>query len=254
MLNRRSLALLSLAALPTLGRAQAKALPTLPLLAAAQLLIGVERIAKLRLERDVLVTRATQESAKERVRMEESARQLLEPSRGLEALSGRRLAQVAATASAAAQFAAAPPDAADQLLSESEALVARLGFVTTALSGVSAQPELAAQLDLFARAGASALRVGKFNLAARGQPAAALRVGATQALGEFSAALQAVGTQSLSAAQQRDLQLAQNQWLLFRAALGNDGLVRDPARLGEVASTTDRMAESLVAMARRAAA
>ena len=81
-----------------------------------------------------------------------------------------------------------------------------------------------------------------------------MRVGATQALGEFSAALQAVGTQSLSAAQQRDLQLVQHQWLLFRAALGNDGLVRDPARLGEVASTTDRMAESLVAMARRAAA
>lgn len=225
------------------------------LLAAAQLMLGVERTAKLRLERGVLPTRAEHEGLKERQRIEAASRQLLDHPKALQALSSRRQSQVAATVQAASDFAAAPPASVAQLLAESEALASRLGFVTTALSGVATQPQQAAQLDLLTRAGASSLRVGKFNLAAAsGRPAAELRVSARQAFAEFSAALQAVGAADLSPVQQRELQLVQHQWLLFSSALNPDGLAKDPQRLGEVASTTDRMAETLGSMARRALA
>jgi hypothetical protein len=250
MLSRRSLLALpgALLALPALSQSEA-----LPLFTAAQLLIGVERLAKLQLERGLLQTRAEQELQKERQRVESAARRLIDNPKWLQGLSARRQSQITAAADAASRFAAALPTSTQQLLGDSESLGVRLGFVTTALSGVSAQPQRAALLDLIARAGASALRVGKLNLAAAAtrQPAE-VRVSAQQALGEFSAALQAVGAQDLSDAQTRELQLIRHQWLLFSASLGSDGLVKDAARLGEIASTTDRMAGSLVEIARRA--
>lgn len=231
-----------------------------PLLAATQLLVGVERVAKLSLERRLLPTRAEQEIRKEGQRVEHAARRLLDSRKALQGLSSRRLEQLASTADAAAQFAAEPPEPAQQLLGESESLAARIGFLTTSLSGIAERPDLASRLDLFARAGASALRVGKFNLAAAlssTKPAQAaaplgLRVSAAQARQECLAALHAVGEQTLLAAQQREMQLIRHQWLLFSAALGSDGLAKDPQRLGEVASTTDRIAQSLLEMARRA--
>jgi hypothetical protein len=61
-----------------------------------------------------------------------------------------------------------------------------------------------------------------------------------------------VGQQDLSHGQRQELQLAQQQWLLFRAALNDGGLVKNPSRLAEVATTTDRIAESLGLMAQQA--
>lgn len=226
-----------------------------PMLAAVQLLVGVERTAKLHLKRRLLNTRAAQESAKERQRIEAASRLLLEQPKALQRLSERRRTQISAAVQAAADFAAAPPDSAGELLRESEALAPRLGFVSTALAGLSTDPARAAQLDLLARAGSSALRIGKFNLAAAaGSPRAELRVSATQALTEFSAALQSVGEQDLQAGQRRELQLVRHQWTLFIAALGSDGLARDAQALADIASTTDRMAETLASMARRGTA
>ena len=51
---------------------------------------------------------------------------------------------------------------------------------------------------------------------------------------------------------QDDLELARNQWVLFRAALDDRGRVKDPRRLPQVATTADRIAQSLLAIAQRA--
>ncbi|MFN4116804.1 MAG: hypothetical protein ACK4F7_09960, partial [Inhella sp.] len=135
-------------------------------------------------------------------------------------------------------------------------LVEAGNYISAALSGLAGNPtqaEQAAQLDLFLRAAASALRVGKLNFAAIALPdQQGLRVGAAQALIEFSSALQAVGQQQLRPAQAQALQLAQQQWLLFRAALTEQGLAKGRERLPEVATTTERIADSLIAMAQRA--
>lgn len=227
-----------------------------PLLAAAQLRLGVERLAKLQLEQALLPQRAAAEMEKERTRLAQALRQLREAReqpRALQGLSSRRQAQLVLVAEEAADFVARPPRAVPQLVSDSEALAARLGFVTTALSGVEANAQRGAQIDLFARAGATALRIGKLNFAVLQEPGRQeLRVGAAQVMQEFGATLEAVGQQTLSAQQAQALQLARHQGLLFRAGLGDDGLLRSRERLAELASTTDRIAESLALMARRA--
>lgn len=248
-LSRRPL-LLSLMALP-LGAQPAE--PS-ALLAAAQLRLGVERLAKLLLERAQLPQRAAVELEKEQLRLAQALRQLRGlPAKALQGLSERRQAQLAQVSAEAAEFIARPPAEAGRLVGDSEALAARLGFLTTALSGIDANPLRAAQIDLLARAGSTVLRVGKLNFAAlQLGPSNELRVGSSQSLVEFASALEALGAQSLSAQQAEELQLARHQWLLFRAVLGNDGLLKDRQRLTDLATTTDRMAESLAAMARRA--
>lgn len=252
MPTRRSLlAALPLAAL--LPTAQARGMEE-PLLQGALLRLGVERLAKLSLEKRVLPERATAEMAKERARVQDSLQRLRDPRLLPAHWSGRRAQQFERAIEAAGEFAARPEGAAAELLSESEALAARLGFLTTALSGELADPAQGALVDLLARAGTTALRVGKLNFAAAaqgGKPNAEVLVAAQQSLGEFRAALQSIAGQGLNARARQELEQAQNQWLMFRAALTEGGLAKDPGRLSEIASTTDRIAESLAQMARR---
>ena len=244
-------ALPALMASPSLALAQSEAVS--PLFAASLVLMGVERVAKLQLERRLLPERSAIESPKAKQRVQAALAQLQDQPKLLAGLSSRRKAQFQAVADEAARFVDAPPELASRVFSDSEALMARLGFITTTLSGLVADPMRGAQVDLLARAGASALRVGKINFAAAQAPKElGLQVSARQALIEFSSALEAVGQQDLSKAQQQDLQLAQNQWLLFRAVLNEGGLVKDASRLTEVATTTDRIAESLSLMAQKA--
>ena len=228
-----------------------------PLLATGLLAVGVERLAKLRLEQPLLPERAAAAQRRAQGQLEEALRQLRGlPVGRLAQLPARRQSQLASALESVEQFAAIASQPATRWVADSEALVARLGFVSTALSGLAGNPtqaEQAAQLDLFLRAAASALRVGKLNFAAIALPdQQGLRVGAAQALIEFSAALQAVGQQQLRPAQAQALQLAQQQWLLFRAALTEQGLAKGRERLPEVATTTERIADSLIAMARQA--
>lgn len=225
-----------------------------PALAAGLLAVGVERLAKLRLEQPLLPERAATAQRRAAAQLDEALRQLrgLPPAR-LAALPARRQAQLASALDAVEQFAAVTSLAPSRWVADSEALVARLGFVSAALSGLAADADQAAQRDLFLRAAASALRVGKLNFAAAATPdQQGLRVSTTQALSEFSSALQAVGQQQLRPAQQQALQLAEQQWLLFRAALTAQGLAKGRDRLPEVATTTERIADSLIAMARQA--
>lgn len=223
------------------------------LLQGALLRLGVERLAKLSLEKRVLAERASNELVKERARVQDALQRLRDPRALPAGWSGRRAAQVERAVEAASEFAnrldAAPAD----LLGESEALAARLGFVTTALSGELADPAQGALIDLLARAGTTALRVGKLNFAAAlaGKANAEIAVSAQQSLGEFRAALQSIAGQSLPARARQELEQAQNQWLLFHAALREGGLAKDPARLPEIATTTDRIAESLAQLAKR---
>jgi hypothetical protein len=253
-LPRRSLlALAALTPFATLAQTEAG---TPPLLAAGRLLVGVERLAKLRLEQGLLPERAPLAQRKALLQLEQALIQLrATPPRFVAALPPRRQSQLQATAAEVELFVAQAADqSVTRLFSDSEALVARLGFVSTALSGVAPDAQRAAQVDLFARAAGSALRVGKINFAAAALPqTSSFRVAAGQALIEFSSALDAVSAQPLSVRQRQDLQLAQQQWLLFRAALGADGLVRARERLADVATTTERIAESLEIMAQRAA-
>lgn len=225
-----------------------------PLLATGLITVGVERLAKLRLEQPLLPERAAAAQRRAQAQLDEALRQLRGlPAARLAQLPVRRQNQLASALEAVEQFAAVASQPATRWVADSEALVARLGFVSAALSGVAAQADQAAQLDLLLRAAASALRVGKLNFAAATLPdQQGLRVGAGQALIEFSAALQAVGQQQLRPAQSQALQLAQQQWLLFRAALTEQGLVKGHERLPEVATTTERIADSLIAMAKQA--
>lgn len=252
MPTRRSL----LAALPFAAlqpTAQARGMEE-PLLQGALLRLGIERLAKLCQEKRVLPERATAELAKERARVQDTLQRLRDPRSLPAGWSGRRAQQFERATEAAADFVArldAPPA---ELLSESEALAARLGFITTALSGELADPAQGALVDLFARAGTTALRVGKLNFAAAaqgGKPNAEVLVAAQQSLGEFRAALQSIAGQSLNARARQDLEQALNQWLMFRAALNEGGLAKEAGRLAEVATTTDRIAEALAQMARR---
>ncbi len=222
-----------------------------PLLAAAQLRMGLERLVKLELEARVLPTgRAQQESERERQRLEAALRTLADSSR----LSARRASQVQRAADDAQALMGSLKQAAPSLLSESEAVAVRLGFVTTALSGDVSDPARGALVDLLARAASTALRVGKLNFAAAALGPSAggdVTVAALQSLTEFRSALQAVAQTSLNPRAQADFGLAQNQWLLFQASLGANGLAKSPERLSDVATTTDRMAEALGSLARR---
>lgn len=249
--RRRSVLLLS-AVLPAwpLGL-RAEPAPDL-LMQAVWVRLGVERVVKLELERRVLaLPRSLTEAAKERQRLTRALDALAQPQK---ALSGRREAQVQRAVGDASellgQVAAVATPAA--LVGQSEALAARLGQVMATLAGLASDGERAAQVDLLARAAAFALRLGKLNFAAAaGGASADVSVSAQQTLGEFRAALQAVGAQRLDERARQDLQLAQNQWLLLSNALGPSGLAKSSERLVEVATTTDRIAESMGALARR---
>jgi len=237
-----------LAACPLLGHAQAA--PDL-LLQAVLLRAGLERLVKLELEHRVLKQdRAVLAADKERQRLNRALEALSGPIKGL---SGRREAQVQRAVLDAGDLLANLGQPVAALLGASEALAARLGFVTTTLSGVAADPDRATLVDLLARASTTALRLGKFNFAAVGPGAAQadVTVSAQQSLGEFRAALGSVAGQRLDERGRADLQLAQNQWLLLSNVLGPTGLAKSPERLAEVATTTDRIAESMLALARR---
>ena len=225
------------------------------LLVAAQLRLGVERLVKLELERRALpsLTRALQETERERPRVGAALQSLR---RAWPQLNERRQAQVQRATDEAADLVADLRRPPGTLLGDSEAVAVRLGFVTTTLSGLAADPERAALVDLLARAGTTALRVGKLNFAAAvegGRASASVAVAAQQSLIEFESALQSLGRQRLGERGTQSLELAQHQWLLFRAALGPSGLVKAPDRLPEVATTTDRIAESLQRLAQQLA-
>lgn len=246
--RRHLLALLT--AGPLLAHAQAA--PDL-LLQAVLLRAGLERLVKLELEHRVLKqNRALLAADKERQRLNRALEALSAPIKGL---GGRREAQVQRAVLDAGELMANLAQPLPGLLAASEALAARLGFVTTTLSGLAADPERATLVDLLARASATALRLGKFNFAAVGAGAGAasadVAVSAQQSLGEFRAALAGVAGQRLDERGRAELQLAQNQWLLLSNVLGPMGLAKSPERLTEVANTTDRIAEAMLALARR---
>lgn len=231
--------------------AQGTAAPDV-LLQAVVLRVGMERLVKLELERRVLQhSRAVLAADKERLRLQRAMEVLGGPIKGL---AGRREAQVQRAVLDAGELLQQLGQPVDALVGASEALAARLGFVTTTLSGVATDGERATLIDLLARASASALRLGKFNFAAAaaGLASADVAVSAQQSVGEFRAALASVAAQRLDERGRQDLQLAQNQWLLLSQVLGPSGLAKAPERLAEVATTTDRIAESMLALARRA--
>ncbi|MBB5205709.1 hypothetical protein HNQ51_003036 [Inhella inkyongensis] len=223
------------------------------LLAATQLRLGVERLVKLELERRALprLTRALQESERERPRVGAALQHLRRP---WPQLNERRQAQVLRATDEAADLVADLQRTPGTLLGDSEAVAVRLGFVTTTLSGLAPDPERAALVDLLARAGTTALRVGKLNFAAAmetGRGSASVAVAAQQSVIEFESALQSLGRQRLGERATQNLELAQHQWVLFRAALSPSGLVKSPDRLPEVATTTDRIAEALSRLAQQ---
>jgi hypothetical protein len=233
-----------------------------PVMAAAELRVGVERLAKLCVEHSARVDllRSQDELARERQRVI-GALALL---RADNSLSGRRRGQLLRLSEGVSAFiervetVRTGPAAAtgwNEVYRDSEALAAQVSFVSTALSADLADGGRAALVDLLTRAAATALRVGKLNFAAAagGPVSQGLAVDLQQSLGEFSAALAAISSQQLPDQRMQDeLELARNQWVLFRAALDDKGRVKDPRRLPQVATTADRIAQSLLAMAQRA--
>ncbi len=243
--------LLMLAAVTGPRVVRAQAATTDMLLQAVILRAGMERLVKLELEHRVLKQdRARLAAEKERQRLQRAMEALSAPIKGL---TGRREAQVQRAVLDAGDLLANLGQPVAALVGASEALAARLGFVTTTLSGVATDPDRATLIDLLARASATALRLGKFNFAmtAGATGSTEVAVSAQQSLGEFRAALASVAAQHLDERGRADLQLAQNQWLLLSHALGPTGLAKSPERLAEVATTTDRIAESMLSLARR---
>lgn len=233
-----------------------------PVMAAAELRVGIERLAKLTVEHSARVDplRAQDELQRERQRVV-GALALL---RADTTLTGRRRGQLQRLSDGVDAFigridpvrhGGAPAGGWNEVYRDSEALAAQVSFVSTALSADLADGGRATLVDLLTRAAATALRVGKLNFAAAaGGPASqGVAVDLQQSLGEFSAALAAISAQQLpDARMQDDLELARNQWVLFRAALNDNGRVKDPKRLPQVATTADRIAQSLLAIAQRA--
>lgn len=233
-----------------------------PVMAAAELRVGVERLAKLCVEHSARVDplRAQDELARERQRVV-SALALL---RADTTLTGRRRGQLLRLSDGVSAFiervdtvrtGPAASSGWNDVYRDSEALAAQVSFVSTALSADLADGSRATLVDLLTRAAATALRVGKLNFAAAagGPVSKGLEVDLQQSLGEFSAALTAISAQQLpDQRMQDDLELARNQWVLFRAALNDNGRVKDPRRLPQVATTADRIAQSLLAIAQRA--
>lgn len=245
------------------GAAAAPATPAEPpVMAAAELRVGVERLAKLCVEHSARVDplRSQDELARERQRVI-GALALL---RADNSLSGRRRGQLLRLSDGVSAFIeridtvrTGPTASAgwNDVYRDSEALAAQVSFVSTALSADLADGGRAALVDLLTRAAATALRVGKLNFAAAagGPVSKGLEVDLQQSLGEFSAALAAISSQQLPDQRMQDeLELARNQWVLFRAALDDKGRVKDPRRLPQVATTADRIAQSLLAIAQRA--
>jgi hypothetical protein len=267
--------------------APAAATPEPPVMAAAELRVGVERLAKLCVEHSARVDplRAQDELLRERQRVI-GALALL---RADTSLAGRRRGQLLRLSDGVSAFieridsirtGSAASNGWNEVYRDSEALAAQVSFVSTALSADLADGGRATLVDLLTRAAATALRVGKLNFAAAaGEPVGAARppegahvpLGGTarsaegalvskgievdlqQSLGEFSAALAAISAHQLpDQRMQDDLELARNQWVLFRAALNDNGRVKDARRLPHVATTADRIAQSLLAIAQRA--
>ena len=93
---------------------------------------------------------------------------------------------------------------------------------------------------------------GKINFATTsGLRGTAVSVDAAQALIEFSSALQSIGAHQLDARTRAELELAQQQWLLLRMGLNAQGSLRDATQARNLATTSDRIAEALLALARR---
>jgi hypothetical protein len=257
-ISAAALALLNSAA----WAAPAAAAPEPPVMAAAELRVGVERLAKLCVEHSARVdpSRTQDELLRERQRVV-GALALL---RADTSLVGRRRGQLLRLSDGVGAFieridtvrtGPAASTGWNEVYRDSEVLAAQMSFVSTALSADLADGGRATLVDLLTRAAATALRVGKLNFAAAagGPPNKGLEVDLQQALGEFSAALAAISAQQLpDQRMQDDLELARNQWVLFRAALNDNGRVKDPRRLPQVATTADRIAQSLLAIAQRA--
>jgi hypothetical protein len=218
-----------------------------PLLEAARLCVGVERLVKLELERRVLrAPRATQEGLKERAKVDQA---LLAFGQPLRLVTTDQAARVQRATSDAAELIGTLHRPEPMLLSESEAVAARLGLVTSALSSEVANKEHGVCVDLMTRAAVAALRVGKLNFAA--SAVGGVGVAPHHAILDFRSTLRSVVEQGLAPRLLAELELALNQWLLFEGALDNFGLVKSPTRLQEVATTTDRMAEVLMQLATR---
>lgn len=251
----RALTTMALATLLWTGARAAPATAALPAasspLAVAEVRVGVERLAKLHFEltssADPQRTRRQLQRERERIF---AALQVLQADKALTLAQRSRVASLTSGVGEYAQRIGEPAQPAE-IYRDSESLVARLTFLSTALS--ARDPALGALLDLVTRAAATALRVGKINLArAGGLQLHSLEVDTTQALVEFRSALEAIGAQRLDESTQAELTLAQHQWILLRSALTARGLVQDTARLKDLASTSDFIAESLLALARRA--
>lgn len=222
-------------------------------LAMAELRVGIERLAKLHFEQKTGQDpeRARRQLPRERERVQAAVRQLQADA----ALTASQRNRVGSLADSLGSFVGpgADQEAPADVYRDSEALVARLTFLSTALAARD-DVALGSLLDLVARAAATAQRLAKINFArAGGLRSRALEVDTAQALIEFRSALDAIGTQRLDEATRNELTLAQHQWIMLRPSLAEDGSVRDAQRLKHLATTTDRIAESLLAVARRAA-
>jgi hypothetical protein len=231
----------------------ASAQPASSQLAVAELRVGIERLAKLHFEQ-----KASQEPERARRLLQRERERVQAALRVLQAdaaLTPTQRSRVGSLADGLGEFAGPGLDAgaAADVYRDSEALVARLTFISTALAARD-DASLGALLDLVTRAAATAQRLGKINFAhAGGLRSRTLEVDTTQALIEFRSALESIGTQRLDEATRNELTLAQHQWIMLRPSLAEDGFVRDAQRLRHLATTTDRIADSLLALARRAA-
>lgn len=225
---------------------------TSSLLAAAELRVGVERLAKLHFEQRTSgqPARAIAEHRRERDRVL-TALAVLRNDKALAAVPRNRLGAVN---DAVDEFVdGMRVESADtlQIYRDSEALAIRISFVGLAVASLHDNEQAQLQ-DLVTRAAATALRVGKIHFASvAGVNAPALRVDIAQALIEFDSALQAINSRQLDEGTRSELLLAQHQWVLLRSAIDARGSLRDRARARDVATTTDRIAESLLAAGRR---
>lgn len=227
------------------------------LLAAAEVRIGVERLAKLHFER----ARAADAARADRLRQRErdrvlAALTLLREDKSLPPGTRQRVNSLSDSVSQFAERAAAvaPVGAAvAELYGDSEALAARITFISTALSA-RGDPHLGTLVDLVTRAAATAQRLGKVNFArASGLKGRSFDVDASQSLVEFRSALEAIGTHQLDERTRGELELVQHQWILLRTALDEQGLAREGRHLRDLAGIADHMAEALLALARRSA-
>lgn len=225
------------------------------LLAAAEVRIGVERLAKLHFEgaRSADAARAERLRQRERERVL-AALALLREDRTLPQGARTRVSSLGDSVGAFVDRAARDGGSglpAAELYGDSEALAARITFVSTALSA-RGDVHLGTLVDLVTRAAATAQRLGKVNFArASGLKGRSFDVDASQSLIEFRSALDAIDSQQLDERTRGELELAQHQWILLRAVLDEQGLAREGRHLRDLAGIADHMAEALLALARR---